>query len=279
MKYSFSRYTKKIVSLLLAVAVTHTNMAQMNPLPVGAIQPGDSIVIIYDVTINNPLPGGTTQISNQGSVAGSNFVTFNTNDPKTPTAGDPTIILLNVVLPVRLIELTATEKNNTIVLNWKANAEKDMARYEVEKSADGINFTKIGEVAARNTTGTLSYSYTDLTPFGGMNYYRLRMVDRDGSGKNSQILRISLHDNNRSVQIFPNPVIGSTFTLQFANVPQDNYTLEVYNSVGSRVFTQVIKHSGRSSSQTIRTGVLPAGVYQIAIKGAAITFTKTVVVQ
>jgi hypothetical protein len=270
----------KITALATALLGCQALQAQMNPLVLGTIPAGDSILVYYDVNINNPLPGGTTQLSNQGSVSGGGFTTFLTNDPSTPAANDATITLLNVLLPVKLISFTAQEKNNTIVLNWKATAESQLRRYEVERSTDGRNFTKIGEVAALNASGNVDYSLVDPSPNNGINYYRLRVEDLDGSAEYSHILRLTLYNGGvQVIAIYPNPVINHSFALQFSNVPQDNYRLEVYNSAGSLVFSQSIKHPGRSSTQTIQMGPVPSGVYHIAIKGATLSFTKKVTVQ
>ncbi|AXY73506.1 T9SS C-terminal target domain-containing protein [Paraflavitalea soli] len=269
----------KMTGLLAAMLGSQALVAQMNPLSLGTIQAGDSVVIVYDVNINNPLPPGTLQISNQGSLSGAGFATFLTNYPGTATANDATITLLNVALPMKLISFTAQEKNNTIVLNWKATAESQLRRYEVERSVDGRNFTKIGEVAARNAAGAIAYSLVDQSPNNGSNYYRLRVEDLDGAAEYSQILRLTLHNGGQVIAIYPNPVINSSFVLQFSHVPQDDYRLEVYNSIGSRVFSQSIKHPGRSSTQTIQMGTVAPGIYHIAIRGANLSFSKTVTVQ
>ena len=94
--------------ILAAFLITIQSRAQ-GPFTIGTIHPNDSIVIIYDVQINNPLvPISTTQISNQGTVSGSNFSNQLTDDPDTGPANDPTITFLNMFpLPVMLLELSA----------------------------------------------------------------------------------------------------------------------------------------------------------------------------
>jgi hypothetical protein len=98
MKYSFWLNRKL---LLVFVILGNTCLAQ-SPFNIGTINAGDSIVIIYDVTINNPLvPPNAPSISNQGTVSGGNFSNVVTDDPDTPAPNDPTITLLNVFpLPV-----------------------------------------------------------------------------------------------------------------------------------------------------------------------------------
>src|SRR3954471_9981319 len=97
---SKNQNSKLFLSSLL-VLFSSAAFAQLNPLTIGTLHPGDSIVVYYDITINTGC--SCTQISNQGTVTGSNFSTFVTNDPDTGPANDPTITLLNLFpLPVSL---------------------------------------------------------------------------------------------------------------------------------------------------------------------------------
>jgi hypothetical protein len=86
MIYMYTKYLLRILAVAAAFAVCDIGISQTSPLPVGTIAPGDSIIIVYSATVNS----GPT-ITNQGSISGTNFTTFNTNDPKTPAAGDATV--------------------------------------------------------------------------------------------------------------------------------------------------------------------------------------------
>ena len=61
------------------------------PVSVGTLQAGESVTVLFQVMINDPLPGNVTQILNQGTVSGSNFLSVSTDDPATGAAGDATI--------------------------------------------------------------------------------------------------------------------------------------------------------------------------------------------
>ena len=77
-------------SLLIALVTIGTNAFSQTIPAIGTIPAGDSIIVVYDVTINS----GVSSISSQGSISGSNFITLLTNDPKTVAAGDPTVTLV-----------------------------------------------------------------------------------------------------------------------------------------------------------------------------------------
>ena len=65
-------------------------------LIIGTLPAGKSITVIFDAVIANPVPPSATQVSNQGTVSGSNFSSVLTNDPDTPAADDPTVTPLNL---------------------------------------------------------------------------------------------------------------------------------------------------------------------------------------
>jgi hypothetical protein len=273
---------RKIICLILIQAFAYSALGQLSPLSVGTIHPGDSIVIKYDVIINNPLvPPNTTQISNQGTCSGSNFSNVLTDDPDTGPANDPTITLLNqFALPVTLTEFKASQAGNTVILNWKVETEYNLEKYVIERSNDGRTFTAIGEVPGKNIPGTLYYTFTDLQPYADNNYYRLRAVDIDGEKKYSAIVLVKLGGLIPTITIFPNPVINKSLTLQMQNMKAGLYHLRLYNSTGQAVLSKQLNHTGGSASQALYLPVtLPAGYYQMEILHAESRSSFKLVIQ
>ena len=120
-------------------------------------------------------------------------------------------------LPITLVNFTATKAALAVNLNWEVSAEINAKGYEVERSANGSNFTVIGKIAA---TGKGNYSSVDANPLSGVNYYRLKMLDKDGKFKYSDV-RTVLFDGTAVVfDIFPNPVISNKLNL---HLQQYNY--------------------------------------------------------
>ncbi len=76
--------------------------------------------------------------------------------------------------------------NNKLRLSWKTANETNTSKFEVERSADGISFSTIGQLnAAGNSTTTLSYSFEDQPPLTNNNFsrffYRIKVIHFDGS--------------------------------------------------------------------------------------------------
>jgi hypothetical protein len=141
-------------------------------------------------------------------------------------ANDPSTITVEVTsspLPVRLISFAgkATPKGNE--LNWRTSSEQNFSHYEIEKSANAKIFVKIGTVkGTKNTKETLTYSYLDANGSGmlpGANatnqstnsgYYRLRMVDLDGTSAYSKIVFLENDLKQSTVgEFYPNPIVGN----------------------------------------------------------------------
>ncbi|MCS3797684.1 hypothetical protein [Niastella sp. OAS944] len=76
----------------------------------------------------------------------------------------------------------------TINLTWKVADEKDVNRYEVQRSRDGVTFETIGIVFAWEEAVHADYAFNDKNTNPGINYYRLKMTDNDGVFKYSNIL-------------------------------------------------------------------------------------------
>jgi hypothetical protein len=83
------------VILMLIFAVRIPVFAQVN-LNIGTLPPGKSVTVTFKVTINNPVSNGVCEVSNQGSVSGTNFSTVLTDDPDVGGAADPTVTLLTL---------------------------------------------------------------------------------------------------------------------------------------------------------------------------------------
>lgn len=132
------------------------------------------------------------------------------------SVGNRKTIVINdsrIVVPVELTYFTAKGKQDGSIissqLDWQTATELNASHYDIEYSADGKSFEKIGEVkAAGNSNQLLNYQYLHNSPQFGVNYYRLKQVDYDGQYHYSEI-RIVVFNldeiTNGSISIYPNP--------------------------------------------------------------------------
>jgi Secretion system C-terminal sorting domain len=117
------------------------------------------------------------------------------------------IVLSEPVLPIELNTLKIKSNVNSNKLSWQTATEKNNAKFNIERSENGETFSKIGEVKGKGTSNVeQNYSFTDATPIKGINYYRLRQVDFDGSESVSKTVSINFDGKGQNkVKAFPSP--------------------------------------------------------------------------
>jgi hypothetical protein len=147
----------------------------------------------------------------------------------------------NHPLPIELISFTATVKDAFVEINWITATENHNDYFNVERSADGINFKSIGQVnGAGNSSQTLKYAIVDDTPLNGISYYRLRQTDYDGKSSYSELEAIVFDRRNGfNFKIYPNPNNGERFNI---DINENNYVLlvVVYDIHGKELYSKVI---------------------------------------
>jgi pectinesterase len=108
------------------------------------------------------------------------------------------------VLPLRLVSFNAVAASNGVTATWKTFNEMDMREYVLERSKDGITYASVGSVPARNVALSSEYRLLDRVPFQGASYYRIRLVETDGTAALSKAVLIQTK-SKILVQLTPNP--------------------------------------------------------------------------
>lgn len=111
------------------------------------------------------------------------------------------------VAPLNLISFNAILNQGSVNLKWTTNNETNVKGFEVEKSIDGKTFASFGNVEATNAFEA-NYSFADFSPNKGFNYYRLKMVDKDGKTNFSEVVFVNTSKTSK-LSIFPNPVVNN----------------------------------------------------------------------
>lgn len=96
---------------------------------------------------------------------------------------------ISLIMPVALTEFTASVTDHTVALQWITATETGSAYFQIEKSHDAKNFTPLANIEAAGTSNQVTiYNYTDDKPINGINYYRLKQIDKNGSSVYSDIV-------------------------------------------------------------------------------------------
>ncbi|MES2431292.1 MAG: hypothetical protein V4556_10165 [Bacteroidota bacterium] len=167
-------------------------------------------------------------------------------------------------VPVTFISITATLNNAAATVTWKMANEMNIKYYDVEKSVDGIHFTKIAMV---NAVGSINYNFVDENAIAEINYYRLVSVSTREMRTYSNIVKVKRMNNNASITLYSNPLKeDGVLALQLANMPIGKYTFNLYNNWGQLYFKKDNSVADSIGTTVINLGTLSTkGVYHLKI--------------
>jgi len=179
------------------------------------------------------------------------FVAYNNNS----------INIFNALLPVKLNDFSGKEISNQVQLNWQTGSEINSDAFIIERSTDGNTFNTIAQVnASGNTASQLNYSYTDKNPVTGKNYYRLKMLDKDGYADYSKVIVINkIQTGFTGISLYPNP--ASNYIVVNHPFAGSNEQLMVINQQG--IMLQLKKISAGSFQTRIELPSMSKGTYQL----------------
>ena len=166
--------------------------------------------------------------------------------------------MLTGALPLKILRFNATKDLQQTKLTWITTGEINEKRYEIEWSADGNAFSKIGSVEAIGNSSMQNYSFYDAVHIKGTSQYRLKISTQDGRFTYSSICRIGY---GITVQAYPNPVLDK-LTVEF-DAPSNKFiTLELFANDGRKLKTMASRQNG-----LIQMDVkgIPAGIYLLRV--------------
>ena len=182
-----------------------------------------------------------------------------------------------VTLPVKFSSFTAKEYTAKTTLSWQMGDEGDVDHYEIQKSANGNDFTVIGTAA---NTGLAIYNFDDNTIESKTVYYRINAVYKNGSAHYSMILSLRKNNNAQSFEVSPNPVKGGDMNFVAANLKPGKYNISVVSTTGHVVYTARVNISQGISGQHIQIPAsIAKGIYYVRLNGDGATFNKNIVIE
>ncbi len=196
------------------------------------------------------------------------------NDMAALSAGNCFRLMMDVRfstgLPVSFNAFFAERKNNLIQLNWNTSCENNSKGFEVEKSLDGVRFSKIGFVASKATANNctnLSYVFADEKNINTYCYYRLKQIDNDGSSSMSKIVCVKVEGKNDLIisSIYPNPA-KEKINVSLMNNTNDNFIqYDIVNANGKKMITGNMNLVNGQNILSISTQQLGSGKYTVII--------------
>lgn len=226
-----------------------------------ALPGGDAPKLVWH---SAPVPvTGDTEVPNPTAAGPGTYWAFffdAAQDCYSP-ASSPVIVQGECSLPVSLLYFDAVAEGTGALLKWATASEENSKGFEVQRSADAKHWRNLGFVEAKSVNGVsvreLKYSFTDAAPPSRQNYYRLKMIDLDGTFAYSNIAVVR---NNESIAYtFPNPTSGLIRLTQAGLVNAGR--IELINMEGKVVY----KANGITAEGINVKGLVAKGVYLLKV--------------
>ncbi len=181
------------------------------------------------------------------------------------------------ILPLTLLSFDAEKKGGKVETKWQTEQEVNTDYFDVERSTNGVNFASIGQVKATGLKQKSNYSLTDNTPpQSNTLYYRLKMLDRDGTFEYSKVKSISNKASKGDIKIYPNP-ISNTIKAELTSISSGDIDISIVDAFGKVVLTSKQKISEGSNTISLDCPHLAAGLYLFVAKTGADSFVQKIV--
>jgi len=181
-------------------------------------------------------------------------------------------------LPVVMKPLKGVYVDGVSRLTWTTMQESGSSHFEILRSADGINFSYLGTVTAKGTSDVQTdYKFNDIKVPAGMNYYRLKLVDRDGNFQYSNIVALKAD--------IAGVIITGVYPTPFVN----KVNISISSETTTRADVRLFDNSGKlvaSKQATLVQGVntivvddlarLATGVYFIKVQAGDLIHTQRI---
>ena len=176
----------------------------------------------------------------------------------------PFSIRSTTVLPIELQDFRAKIQENGILLQWQTLLEENNNYIAIERSINGIGFEEIGKIKGKGTHfQAVQYAFLDPAPVVGINYYRLKQVDFDGTTKYHQIISEEWAATQQKLLIYPT-VADSELNLSWATPLAQATEIQISNYSG-QVIKRVTLPTG-SSNWKFQTADLNRGYYLLSYR-------------
>lgn len=230
------------------------SFTQKANVPLGIVPNGMHNIVVHAQVTALSAPGNTDDIGANLNVqpnAAAAGASQPTDDDRveifTHTTGAP--------LPVVLNGFQAHGAGCSVVLDWNTGKELQFDHFEIERGA-GKGFTVVGQVKA--TGDNSRYTFTDKAATNGLNTYRLKMVDADGSSIYSDIAGAKADCGvTATIAVFPNP---TTASVQVSGISAGT-TLRLMDVTG-RLLSETV---ATGSTERIDLSSLPAALYHVQV--------------
>ena len=168
---------------------------------------------------------------------------------------------------VSFTKINAAVKGDDIAIEWEVNDEYNSKSYDIERSSNGVSFTKLdSSLACGNGKKLVSYAWLDKEPLPGYYYYRIRSLSNNAVVGYSKVVKVKMNRSTPELYVFPNPVTEDNIQIQMNKMPPGIYRVRLLSAIGQVLGNYQISHVFNTSTENIHlANRLVSGVYQLEI--------------
>ncbi len=178
------------------------------------------------------------------------------------------------VVPVILADFNATAANAGVALNWKTLREENIKHFDIEYSLIGNSFMNAGTVLPHNSTTSFVYNFKHNYTYEGPVFYRLKIINNDGSFKYSAVIKVLLNNTSKKI-VVPSFINNGVLNVNLPNLAYN--TIEVISINGNIILQKNIV--GQTGNIKIPVNKLSAGAYMVRLTGNTITAVQKIFIQ
>jgi hypothetical protein len=235
------------------------------------LSPASMVMVGYGGVIQaTGSPSQVLNIGNNPVYKGSDPNVIGLSYATSTTSG----FVVSSVLPVRFTDVTVSRQSNQILVKWVTAQETESKSFEIERSLDGNNWTKVGTVAAAGTSATTrTYTYTDQGNSAKL-FYRIKEVDLNGQFIYSTVKCLSAITTTAGSTVNIASSGEGKVLLQFTHTSDINYTVRIVSLNGQVLSQQQLS----SPSGAVMLPVSLKGAYVVAVSdGKSLQVAKQVI--
>jgi hypothetical protein len=210
-------------------------------------------------------PGNaTTKVRNL--VLGTYRFELRVTDSRGFVSRDTLSVIVSSTLPVRLLRFSAVKNNGKVNLKWVTTSEVNSMDYVVEKRINGRDFTSIGRVASNNISDRQStYNFVDNDPGNGINYYRLKMIDHDGTFTYSNILSVEFKTYSQVFELEQAVLSAGSLKLNVSSSKQQLLNILAVDAAGRVVMKKQVQLQAGMYTLVNDIPAANTGIYYIKV--------------
>ena len=163
--------------------------------------------------------------------------------------------------------VNALIQNNDIAVQWEVTSEKNIEKFQVERSADGSEFISVSDKPSAGDAETKNiYQWLDKNPAAGTWYYRIKSISKNGVLAYSDVAKVILLKRGTGMYVYPNPVTNNSIALQMSGMQQGDYKTRLINETGQVISSRQFAYIGGNFTQLISlNSTVAPGTYQLEI--------------